>query len=102
VLNFIAIPIWGMLGAAVTTVLTEALRMLLAYRYVRTEGYQGTGIQRFWRSMVATTIMFAALLLLPMQTLWIAIPLGVVIFVLALALTGGIRLQRKGLPVLTV
>lgn len=102
ILNFIAIPIWGMLGAAVTTVLTEALRMLLAYRYVRAEGYQGTGIQRFWRSMVATAVMLAALLLLPTQNLWIALALGVAVFTLTLALVGGIRLQRKGLPVLTV
>jgi O-antigen/teichoic acid export membrane protein len=102
VLNFIAIPVWGMLGAAVTTVLTEALRMLLAYLYVRAEGYRGTGIQRFWRSMVATAAMSAALLLLPMQTLWVSLALGIGVYFLALGLAGGIRLQRNGLPVLTV
>lgn len=102
VLNFIAIPVWGMLGAAVTTVLTETLRMLLAYRYVRAEGYNATSIQRFWRSIVATTVMFSALLLLSTQTLWVALALGVVVFFLTLGLLGGLRLQRNGLPVLTV
>lgn len=102
VLNFIAIPVWGMLGAAVTTVLTETLRMLLAYRYVRAEGYNKTSIQRFWRSIVATAAMFAALLLLSTQSLWLALVLGAVVYFLFLGLLGGLRFQRNGLPALTV
>lgn len=102
ILNFIAIPVWGMLGAAVTTVIIEALRMFLAYRHVRKAGYHGTGLHRFWRSIVATMAMFAALLLLPTDNLWIGLVTGIVAFILALSLTGGVRLQRNGLPQLTI
>jgi O-antigen/teichoic acid export membrane protein len=102
VLNFIAIPIWGMTGAAVTTVMIEAFRMLLAYRYARTAGYQAIGIGRFWRSMVATASMFAALYWLPTDNLWIGLATGVLVYALALSLVGGLRLQRNGLPQLTI
>lgn len=102
ILNFIAIAIWGMLGAAVTTVVIEALRMLLAYRQVRIAGYQGTGIGRFWRSMVATAMMFAALYFLPTDNLWIGLVTGVMVFALTLMMAGGLRLQRNGLPELTI
>jgi len=101
-LNLIVIPVWGMLGAAVTTVVIEALRMFIAYGYVRNAGYHGTGLHRFWRSIVATVVMSVALYLLPGDELWIGLVTGIVVFVLALSLTGGVRFRRNGLPQLTI
>jgi O-antigen/teichoic acid export membrane protein len=102
ILNLVAVPVWGMLGAAVTAVIVEATRMLLGYRYVRNAGYHGTGLHRFWRSIVATTAMLAALYLLPTDNLWFGLITGIVVFILVLFLTGGLRLQRNGLPQLTI
>ncbi len=102
ILNLVAIPVWGMVGAAVTAVIVEAVRMLLGYRYARIAGYHGTGLHRFWRSIVATTAMFAALYLLPTDSLWIGLGTGIAVFILALSLTGGLRLQRNGVPQLTI
>lgn len=102
ILNLVAVPVWGMLGAAVTAVVVEALRMLFAYRQVRQAGYHGTGLQRFWRSLAATAAMLVALYLLPTDNLWIALATGIAVFIIALTLTGGLRLQRNGLPRLTI
>ena len=51
---------------------------------------------------LTTAAMFAALWFLPTANLWIGIATGIAVFVLALTLVGGLRLQRNGLPELTI
>jgi O-antigen/teichoic acid export membrane protein len=99
-LNLIAVPAFGMLGAAMTTVVAETLRMGAVLNYARRIGLPYLPPRRLLRSAVAAAGMGVALLVTGYATLW-AIPVGVVSYVAALFLTGGIRI-RDGRPEVTV
>jgi O-antigen/teichoic acid export membrane protein len=99
VLNALAVPLFGMYGAAVTTVMAEAIRMVTALIYARRSGFPSMPIMRLARSAAAAAAMGAALVVLRPETLWTAIPLGAIAYALALLLVGGFRLGRSGLEV---
>jgi O-antigen/teichoic acid export membrane protein len=100
-LNVVLIPRWGIRGAAIATLITEAVRMALALTFVGQEGFGLRWIPRFWRSILAAMAMAAALLLVRLD-LWAAILLGGLVYCLVLAVVGGIRLRRGALPALSV
>ncbi|MBM3992267.1 MAG: flippase [Planctomycetes bacterium] len=114
--NLLVIPRWGMVGAASTTLATEALRMGLGAWYVRRLGLPLLAPARVWRTALATCAMALAVALIPLPTpriflpgLSLAIPsvlvtvaLGALAYALALAATGGLRLRRGALPTLEV
>lgn len=101
-LNILIIPSYGMVGAAFTTVATEVVRMLFVYAFVRMEGFSFVNLRRFWRTILASAAMTGVQLIIRPASIWIALVLGVVGYVSALALIGGIRFQRGKLPILTV
>lgn len=101
-LNLLLIPRFGMLGAAWATVTTEAVRLVLALLLVRRDGYRLTSGNRFWRTAVAGATMAASLMIVRSAGLWIALPLGAAVYLITLAMVGGIRLRRGALPGLTV
>ena len=102
VLNATLIPSLGMLGAASITVGTEALRTGLALRFARGTGVSVPSAARFWRVLLAGAVMAAALALARVQSVWLALAVGVLVYGLALLALGGIKLQRGALPELTV
>lgn len=102
VLNATLIPRFGMLGAAVATVSTEALRFALSLGHARSLGFPTPALVRAWRPMAAALAMVVALLPVPRSNLLLGIPTGAVAYVLALALVGGIRRGPGGLPRLRV
>ncbi len=99
--NLIAIPWFGMLGAAVTTLLAELARMAAGWHYVVREGVPGLPPGRTGRTAVAGLVMGTLLVLLPGLPLAVAIGGGAAIFFVVLLLTGGIRFA-DGRPSLSV
>jgi len=94
VLNILLVPSMGMMGAAVATVLTEFVRMLLAVGFAGRLGFPFPPLMRAWRPAVATAAMVGALLALPGASPWVEVPVGAVCYGVVLALVGGLRLNR--------
>lgn len=101
-LNATLIPFWGMAGAALVTVVTEALRTGLALRFAGEAGLSLPSPARFWRVLLAGGVMAGVVALADLKTAWLAVALGAVVYAVALLLVGGIKVRRGGLPDLTV
>jgi len=102
VLNVALIPRYGTVGAATATVLTEIARLVLAFLFAGNVGFGPTAWGRLWRPSVAGLAMILGLVATGITTLWIAVPLGAVVYGVALAMLGGIRWTRGALPQLHV
>ncbi len=101
VLNLALIPTFGILGAAASTLATEAARAAIARVFAAAEGYPPTRLPRLARSLAAGGVMAAAFLLVGPTSLWTGLALGVVTYLGALAAVGGIGLRGR-VPVLRV
>ncbi len=100
-LNIALIPRFGILGAAFSTLFTEAARAVIARVYASAEGYPAIGLKRLGKSLVAGAVMTAAYLLVSPTSIWTGLPLGIATYLGTLAAVGGIRLRGR-LPILTV
>ena len=100
--NAALIPRWGMVGAAVATLLAESVRTVLALGYSRTAGLPLPTLGRFWRTLLAGLLMGAVLMTGVLTSLWIALPVGAAVYLGGLAALGGIRFRRGELPYLAV
>jgi O-antigen/teichoic acid export membrane protein len=101
-LNATLIPSWGMAGAAAITVLTEVVRTGLALRLSRLVGFRLPSPRRFWRSLLAAGVMAAVVGLSGVRPVWLSVATGAAVYGLTLVLVGGLKLQRRALPELTV
>lgn len=101
-LNLVAIPLFGLIGAAVTTLVAEVVRSLLALTYVRRDGVLSVVLKRLWRPAVSAAVMAFGLQIIELENVLLAIPAGALIYVGALALTGGVRFRRGQRPELSV
>ena len=101
-LNFTLIPRFGMFGAAVATVATEALRLVLSYWFARQVGFRFTSADRFWRVTAASIAMAMVLLLLRHAHFVIGAVAGALTYLITLMLLGGITLRRGAMPDLSV
>ncbi|HEX7071981.1 MAG TPA: flippase [Rhodothermales bacterium] len=97
-LNLLLISRYGMLGAAAATVATEIVRVVVVQVFVRLQGFSRIGLDRLWRTLFAAALMAAALLMLPIRSIWLIVPLGVLVYAIGLVLVGGIRLQSSLKP----
>lgn len=100
-LNFALIPGLGILGAALSTVGTEVVRLAAALAHARVEGFALDFLPRFLRPALAAAGMAALLLALPDLGVFAAVPLGALAYAVGLALVGGVR-WAGGRPVLQV
>ena len=83
-LNLVLIPRFGMMGAAFTTVLTEVVRLVVIQVYVRMQGFPLTGGGRVVHTLISTALMVGVLILASVETLWVAVPLGAVVYGIAM------------------
>jgi O-antigen/teichoic acid export membrane protein len=102
VLNLALIPRWGMAGAAWATVATEAVRTILAVRYVHHLDLPMTSPRRFVRSGLGAGVLAVAVLAAGSLPVLLTIGLGALAYLATLVALGGIRLRRGALPELTV
>jgi O-antigen/teichoic acid export membrane protein len=91
VLNILLIPRWGMAGAAVATLATEALRTVIGLAYGIRFGLAMGFVPRLWRPLLATAVMAALLWFVPLPHVLVAIAAGAVVYGAVLFATGGIR-----------
>jgi O-antigen/teichoic acid export membrane protein len=101
-LNLLLIPRYGLIGAAIATVATEGVRMIVALAAVRKYGFQLTGVSRLWKPLVAGAVMAAVLVLAAPSALVLAFLLGAFGYVASLAILGGIAFRRGLFPSLNV
>lgn len=101
-LNLALIPPLGTTGAALATIVTEAVRMGLAAAAARSRGFGLPGPRRFVKASLAALGMALVLMALPAVPVWLAIPVGAAIYLAVLAGLGGIRMPRGQLPILSV
>lgn len=88
VLNYLTIPVWSYIGASVTTVLSEILILvLMMYSISKTEYKPDLSLLKTIFKLVICGIILAIVLYLINVSLWFAIPIGLVVYVLALIIT---------------
>lgn len=91
-LNFIAVPLLGMHGAALTTVTAELVRVAVAHLYAREAGFALPAPARCWRATAATALMVGILLVLRAIPLWATVAIGAGIYAAALVIFGELRI----------
>ena len=101
-MNLVLIPRYGMMGAAISTVVTEGARTALALVFAHGAGFPFASGRRFWRVAVAGLAMAGLLFTLRSHGLWAAATLGVLGYLTTLLALGGIRIRRGAWPSLNV
>jgi O-antigen/teichoic acid export membrane protein len=89
VLNLALIPRFGIVGAAVATVVTEGIRMFLAFLPVRDYRLGLPSWRLVWRPLIAAGAMLAVLMGGAALPLWGVVLLGAGTYCLVLLLIGG-------------
>lgn len=102
VLNMALIPPFGIIGAAVATVITECIVSSLMVMFALGQGLTLVAINRFWRPTVAGLLMGAALWFAGDINLFAALALGIAVFGLVLLLLGGIKFVKGQPPILNI
>lgn len=88
------VPVFGLVGAAAVTVLTECVRLILAFRAAAAVGYKAPRLSRFLKPALAVLIMTAALVVLPVRNFGLMVGLGCVAYAFGLVLTGVLSVGR--------
>ena len=101
-LNFTLIPRYGMFGAAISALITEAVRLALALWFAREVGFVATRASRFWKVIVATAVMGVVILALRSAPFALTLAAGAATYAVVLYLVGGLVFRRRELPALTV
>lgn len=100
--NLLLIHLFGTMGAAVATVLTESLSGVLMLYYGARQGLAFVPLRRLSKSAVAGLIMGGTVAACAAQPMLLRAALGAGVYAAALGLLGGIRVRRGALPVLDV
>ena len=88
VLNYLTIPVWSYIGASITTVLSEILILvLMMYSIFKTEYKPDLSLLKTIVKLIVCGVILAVVLYLINVSLWLAIPIGFVVYVLALFIT---------------
>jgi O-antigen/teichoic acid export membrane protein len=101
-LNVTLIPLYGMLGAAVATVITESMVGGIMLVYATRQGASPVEWHRLWKPLVAGTLMGLVLWMTGGMMLPLSIAVGVVVYGVCLATLGGVRFRTGELPGLNV
>lgn len=90
-LNFILIPQFSYIGAAIATVITEFLVIFLAFYYVKKLDYGFSISKLIIRPVVASVFMALVITYFRFLNLFILIIVGAVVYLIVLSLVKGIR-----------
>ncbi|MEZ4588652.1 MAG: polysaccharide biosynthesis C-terminal domain-containing protein [Gemmatimonadales bacterium] len=101
-LGLALVPTYGILGAALGTLISELVRMGLALILARRHGFPLPPLGRFHRTGIAAVLMGLLLYAVKPGSVWVAVPLGAVCYLVGLLLTGGLRVRWGQLPELRV
>lgn len=101
VLNLILIPNYGITGAAIATVCSEAVILCLGYYYVRNMVVQIPILKYLVKPAISGVLMSLCLIFLYKQNIFLTLIVGICVYFMALVLTKGITLTdiqiyRKG------
>jgi O-antigen/teichoic acid export membrane protein len=98
-LNLLLIPLYGPVGAAISTVVAESVVFLICvHRVVARIGRPPLSTRRIVGAVVATAVMSGALLAMPSSTsVWLRIAAGGVVFVAVAAACGAVRREDLAL-----
>lgn len=102
VLDLALIPGFGILGAALASVATEAALAWWALRCARDLGYPDPELRRFGVAAVGCAFMAVALAALAEAPLFVSVPAGALVYGATLVACGALRVRRGGLPTLRV
>jgi O-antigen/teichoic acid export membrane protein len=97
-LNIALIPVFGMTGAAIVTLVTESVRTIPMLWLLRRSGLPMPGVGRFWRTLLAAAAMAVAVVAAAPLPVWAVVPLGGLTYVAVMTLVGGVRFHRRRLP----
>ncbi len=100
--NLIVIPLFGMVGAAAATVVTDTVRLAIAQLFAAREGFTPLRLWRSWRLVASTAVMAAVLVVFDWPQLWIAVPIGAGAYTAGLAATGALRFRWGEAPQLRI
>lgn len=101
-MNLVLIPPYGMLGAAAATIATECLVGFLMLKYAAGQALPFVTLKRLWKPSAAAIVMALAMLTVGVSSLPVGFTAGVVAYLLALAVLGGITLNENRTPSLNV
>lgn len=101
-LNLALIPFYGVIGAAIATVITECMVGALLLGHARVQGLAFVALRRLWRPTVAGLLMGLVLVATHGTNLPAALATGIAVYGVVLAILGGIRFEKGRLPVLNV
>lgn len=102
VLNLALIPKYGLQGAAVATLSTEAARAVFATYCARREGFPTLPVRRMARPLLAGAMMIGTVLAFGGDSLPRIVALGAVAYAGTLAVLGGIQFRAGRPPTLRV
>jgi O-antigen/teichoic acid export membrane protein len=88
------VPLYGLIGAAAVTVLTELLRLYLAFSFAKQEGFLPPRPARFMRLALAATAMVPPILLAGQRPFLVLVAIGVAVYGTMLLLLGVLKLGR--------
>jgi O-antigen/teichoic acid export membrane protein len=88
------IPVYGLIGAAAVTVVTEVLRLVLAFRFAGQEGFRPPKPTRFAKPTLAAAGMALALVLMGERSFPVLVATGVATYAILLLALGVLKLGR--------
>ena len=89
-LNLVAVPLFGILGAAGTTLIAEMVRFLYARHFAARATFPHVPVTRLWRPLFASAAMTLVVLLAGSMHVLISVVAGGATYIIVLMLTGGI------------
>ena len=87
-LNYLTIPVWSYIGAAITTVLSEILILILMmYSISKTEYKPDLSLLKTVVKLIVCGAILTIVLYFANVSLWLAIPIGLVVYLASLFIT---------------
>jgi len=102
ILNLLLIPNYGIVGAAIATIITEIIISAIMLTYASNIGLTFLPMSRFVRAIISGIGMAAVMYAFSPLNLFIGIALGGAVYILLLSITGGIKYKKGTMPTLNV